>query len=55
MRAGLLRPEVIVPPLLWLLSPAADALTGKRLVANRWRDGWEGDACAQAAIEEAGC
>ena len=55
VRAGLLRPEVIVPPLLWLLSPAADALTGKRLVANRWRDGWEGDACAQAAIEEAGC
>jgi 3-oxoacyl-[acyl-carrier protein] reductase len=50
VRAGLLAPEVVVPPLLWLLSPAADTVTGKRVVANRWRAGHEGDA-----LEDAGC
>ena len=53
-RAGLLAPDVVVTPLLWLLSPAADAVTGKRIVANRWRADLQGDACAQDALEEAG-
>jgi NAD(P)-dependent dehydrogenase (short-subunit alcohol dehydrogenase family) len=49
-RAGLLDPAIIVPPLLWLASPASDGVTGKRLVATEWRDdghgfensGWSG-------------
>jgi NAD(P)-dependent dehydrogenase (short-subunit alcohol dehydrogenase family) len=50
VRASLLRPEVMVPPLLWLASPRSDGLTGKRVVANRWRDERPDDA-----IEDAGC
>ncbi|WP_426267025.1 SDR family NAD(P)-dependent oxidoreductase [Sphingomonas sp. LHG3443-2] len=35
--AGLLDPQIVVEPLLWLLSPAADEVSGKRLDASRWR------------------
>jgi 3-oxoacyl-[acyl-carrier protein] reductase len=38
VRASLLDPEIMVAPLLWLISPAADTVTGRRCVANRWRD-----------------
>jgi NAD(P)-dependent dehydrogenase (short-subunit alcohol dehydrogenase family) len=52
LRASLLKPEVIVPALLWLVSPRSDGVTGKRVIANRWR---EGDAApAGDAIEDAG-
>jgi NAD(P)-dependent dehydrogenase (short-subunit alcohol dehydrogenase family) len=37
IRAQLLAPEIMVAPLLWLASPAADAVSGQRLVANRWQ------------------
>lgn len=36
MRAKLLDPESIVPPLLWLASAASDGITGKRVVATGW-------------------
>jgi NAD(P)-dependent dehydrogenase (short-subunit alcohol dehydrogenase family) len=36
VRRRLLRPEVIVPPLLWLVSAMADEVTGARFVANLW-------------------
>ncbi len=36
-RAGLLSPEIIVPPLLWLVSSEADGVTGLRFDASRWR------------------
>jgi 3-oxoacyl-[acyl-carrier protein] reductase len=36
-RAKLLHPDVMIPPLLWLASPAADDVTGARFVASRWR------------------
>jgi len=49
VRASLLEPEVMVKPLLWLASTASDGITGKRVVATRWRD----DNHA-AAIEEVG-
>ena len=52
VRASLLRPEVIVPPLLWLVSARADGVTGKRVIANRWRG--EEEALAEGAIEDAG-
>lgn len=36
LRANLLSPDVMVPPLLWLLSDAANDVTGGRFVANLW-------------------
>ena len=36
-RAALLRPEIIVPPLLWLVSAEAGGVTGQRIDASRWR------------------
>ena len=52
-RAGLLKPEVMVAPLLWLLSPAADCVTGKRIVASRW-GATDPAEPARDAIEETG-
>ncbi len=37
-RASLLNPAIMVPPLLWLVSPQADGVTGQRFIASRWRD-----------------
>jgi hypothetical protein len=37
-RASLLKPAIMVPPSLWLLSPQADAVTGRRFIASQWRD-----------------
>jgi 3-oxoacyl-[acyl-carrier protein] reductase len=48
-RGSLLDPAVMVPPLLWLVSSAADTISGRRITANQWRDG-----NPAAAIEEAG-
>ena len=50
VRASLLRPEVMVPPMLWLASSQSDGVTGKRVVANRWRD-----EAPVEAVEDAGC
>lgn len=52
VRAALLRPEVVVPPLLWLVSGASDGVTGKRVVASRWAAG--AAAPPAEAIEDAG-
>lgn len=38
-RSKLVAPGVMIAPLLWLVSPAADAFTGHRIVANRWDPG----------------
>ncbi|QFG27755.1 SDR family oxidoreductase (plasmid) [Pseudomonas umsongensis] len=38
IRAQLLAPRVVVAPLLWLASQAADHINGQRLLANCWRD-----------------
>ncbi len=35
-KSGLFEPEIMVDPLLWLTSSAADAVTGKRLIAAYW-------------------
>ena len=35
-RAALIQPEVMVPPLLWLASPASDGVTGRRFIAAMW-------------------
>ncbi|MDE2005919.1 MAG: SDR family oxidoreductase [Rhodospirillales bacterium] len=36
-RAKLIRPEVMVPPLLWLISDAARNVTARRFLAVHWR------------------
>ncbi len=50
VRAKLLAPDVIVPPLLWLVSDASEGVTGKRVVATKWT----GVEQANAAMEMAG-
>jgi 3-oxoacyl-[acyl-carrier protein] reductase len=54
LRAKLLDPSIIVPPLLWLVSHDADAVTGRRLVASRWRTDLAGAEAAAEASEAAG-
>jgi 3-oxoacyl-[acyl-carrier protein] reductase len=54
IKAGLLDPVIMAPPLLWLVSTAADGLTGRRLVATRWRAGVDGAQAAEAACEQSG-
>jgi NAD(P)-dependent dehydrogenase (short-subunit alcohol dehydrogenase family) len=36
LRAKLLDPDVIVPPLIWLASDASDGVTGMRITATEW-------------------
>ena len=49
IRRSLLEPEIVVPPLLWLVSPAADGISGKRVNASRWELSLpEADAAARA-------
>ena len=38
-RSRLLDPAIMVPPLLWLVSSAADTISGRRVIANQWHDG----------------
>jgi NAD(P)-dependent dehydrogenase (short-subunit alcohol dehydrogenase family) len=47
LRAILLDPDVIVPPLIWLASDASDGVTGKRITATEWN-------LANAKMEDAG-
>ena len=51
---NLLDPKIMVPPLLWLVSPDSDGMTGKRLVAIRWPLDRSGREAAEAAIDQAG-
>jgi NAD(P)-dependent dehydrogenase (short-subunit alcohol dehydrogenase family) len=49
-RDALLQPEVMLPPLLWLVSPAADNVTGKRFLGTSW----DAELASDAAAERAG-
>ena len=53
-KSAMLDPSIIVPPLLWLVSPEADGMTGRRLVAAKWRTGGDGKSAAEAATEQGG-
>jgi 3-oxoacyl-[acyl-carrier protein] reductase len=53
-KAAMLDPSIMVPPLLWLVSPQADGMTGRRLVATKWQAGNDGRSAAEAATEQAG-
>ncbi|HEV2300909.1 MAG TPA: SDR family oxidoreductase [Stellaceae bacterium] len=48
-RARLIRPQVMVPPLLWLLSEDAGAVTGRRFIAAHWNTGLSSAAAAEKA------
>jgi 3-oxoacyl-[acyl-carrier protein] reductase len=53
-KSEMLDPSIMVPPLLWLVSPEADGTTGRRLVATKWQAGSDGRSAAEAATEQAG-
>jgi hypothetical protein len=36
LRQQLLHPDIMVPPLLWLVSEEASGVTGSRFAANLW-------------------
>jgi NAD(P)-dependent dehydrogenase (short-subunit alcohol dehydrogenase family) len=48
-RTKLIAPEVMVPPLLWLCSDAADGVTGQRFIAVRWDQKLDPAAAAKQA------
>jgi NAD(P)-dependent dehydrogenase (short-subunit alcohol dehydrogenase family) len=47
-RAAMLDPAIMAPPLLWLVSDEASAITGRRVTASRW-DAGEPLAAVEAA------
>jgi NAD(P)-dependent dehydrogenase (short-subunit alcohol dehydrogenase family) len=49
-RARMLQPEIMVPPLLWLISDAASGVTARRFVAMDW----DASLPAEQAAEKAG-
>jgi NAD(P)-dependent dehydrogenase (short-subunit alcohol dehydrogenase family) len=48
----LLAPEIMVPPIVWLVSGSSDAVTGARFVASRWDPGLPPNEAAQVARED---
>ncbi len=53
-RAALLQPDVMVSPLLWLLSSMADTVTGRRFVAALWDNSRSAAEAAELAGAPAG-
>jgi NAD(P)-dependent dehydrogenase (short-subunit alcohol dehydrogenase family) len=49
-RSKMIQPEVMVPPLVWLVSDAASAVTGRRFLASHWN----ASLPPEQAAEEAG-
>jgi NAD(P)-dependent dehydrogenase (short-subunit alcohol dehydrogenase family) len=48
-RSKMLRPEIMVPPLLWLVSPEAEGVTAKRFIAADWDTRLTSAQAAEAA------
>jgi NAD(P)-dependent dehydrogenase (short-subunit alcohol dehydrogenase family) len=48
-RAKMLRPEIMNPPLLWLVSPAAAGVNGRRFIAADWDASLPATKAAEAA------
>src|SRR5438270_95049 len=53
-RRQLLEPNIMVAPLLWLVSEAASAVTGERIVAKLWDSSLAPDEAAKNARTTAG-
>ena len=54
MREKLLHPEIMIPPLLWLASDAANEVTGCRFVANAWDASLPAEEAAKKSHDAAG-
>jgi NAD(P)-dependent dehydrogenase (short-subunit alcohol dehydrogenase family) len=54
VKSTFLDPSVMNAPLLWLVSADADGITGRRLVATKWRTDCDGRSAADAATDQAG-
>jgi NAD(P)-dependent dehydrogenase (short-subunit alcohol dehydrogenase family) len=54
LREKLLHPDIMIPPLLWLVSEAASAVTGSRFVANLWDASLPPEQAAEKARSTAG-
>jgi 3-oxoacyl-[acyl-carrier protein] reductase len=48
LRPNLLDPSIMVPPLLWLIAPDSDGITGRRIVAADWRTAQNGREAPEA-------
>lgn len=48
-RSKMIQPEVMVPPLLWLISDAAAAVTGRRFLASHWNPALPPEKAAEEA------
>jgi NAD(P)-dependent dehydrogenase (short-subunit alcohol dehydrogenase family) len=48
-REKMLQPAIMVPPLLWLVSDAADAVSGRRFIAADWDTSLPADQAAEKA------
>jgi 3-oxoacyl-[acyl-carrier protein] reductase len=48
LKANLLDPSIMVPPLLWLIAPDSDGVTGRRIVAAKWRSAQDGRDAPEA-------
>src|SRR5262249_14872507 len=35
-RSTLIQPEVMIAPIVWLMSPRSDGVTGRRIIAKEW-------------------
>jgi 3-oxoacyl-[acyl-carrier protein] reductase len=53
LQKRLISPEIVVAPLLWLVSDAADEVSGKRLDASRWDVNVPASEAAAKACEPA--
>ncbi len=54
LRASLLDPAIMGPPIVWLASERSDGVTGRRFVAARWRSDLPEAEAAEGASEETG-
>jgi 3-oxoacyl-[acyl-carrier protein] reductase len=54
LREKLLHPDIMVPPLLWLVSEAASEVTGSRLAANVWDESLPPEQAAEKSRTTAG-
>jgi 3-oxoacyl-[acyl-carrier protein] reductase len=48
-RGSLIRPEIMITPLIWLCSPAADGVNGQRFIGTRWDESLPPAAAAKIA------
>jgi 3-oxoacyl-[acyl-carrier protein] reductase len=54
LREKLLHPDIVIPPLLWLVSEAANEVTGSRFDAKLWDAALPPDQAAEKARTAAG-